>query len=169
MGSAPPLQRIYHCFTGFLPFFAIVTELLRLPGLIWHREVGLQRAGQESLRAEGARQDQTSKEFRLLSWVLTSSAAQLESQTIVSGPPPARKSKAPPTTLKNPLQLVQKEIAILKKLSHPNVVKLVEVRWAGTLALGVVFWQKLKGFCSPLLAFLHFPFHITVRIFSNNF
>ncbi|XGW14304.1 hypothetical protein V3C99_000547 [Haemonchus contortus] len=41
--------------------------------------------------------------------------------------PPARKSKAPPTTHKNPLQLVQKEIAILKKLSHPNVVKLVEV------------------------------------------
>ncbi|EYC00268.1 hypothetical protein Y032_0116g530 [Ancylostoma ceylanicum] len=42
-------------------------------------------------------------------------------------PPPARKSKAPPSTHKNPLQLVQKEIAILKKLSHPNVVKLVEV------------------------------------------
>ncbi|KAK6053938.1 hypothetical protein COOONC_08557 [Cooperia oncophora] len=41
--------------------------------------------------------------------------------------PPARKSKAPPTTHRNPLQLVQKEIAILKKLSHPNVVKLVEV------------------------------------------
>jgi serine/threonine protein kinase len=29
---------------------------------------------------------------------------------------------------RNPLQLVQREIAILKKLSHPNVVKLVEVR-----------------------------------------
>ncbi|KAK6746363.1 hypothetical protein RB195_012463 [Necator americanus] len=42
-------------------------------------------------------------------------------------PPPARKSKPPPSTHKNPLQLVQKEIAILKKLSHPNVVKLVEV------------------------------------------
>ncbi|KAK5973280.1 Protein kinase domain-containing protein, partial [Trichostrongylus colubriformis] len=40
--------------------------------------------------------------------------------------PPTRKSKASPTTHKNPLQLVQREIAILKKLSHPNVVKLVE-------------------------------------------
>uniref|UniRef100_A0A7E4W847 calcium/calmodulin-dependent protein kinase n=2 Tax=Panagrellus redivivus TaxID=6233 RepID=A0A7E4W847_PANRE len=42
-------------------------------------------------------------------------------------PPPARKNKAPPSVLKNPLQLVQREIAILKKLAHPNVVKLVEV------------------------------------------
>ncbi|PIO63972.1 hypothetical protein TELCIR_14414, partial [Teladorsagia circumcincta] len=41
--------------------------------------------------------------------------------------PPARKSKAPPVTHRNPLQLVQREIAILKKLSHPNVVKLVEI------------------------------------------
>lgn len=43
-------------------------------------------------------------------------------------PPPRRnKGNAPPSTMKNPLQMVQKEIAILKKLSHPNVVKLVEV------------------------------------------
>ncbi|CAP28809.2 Protein CBR-CKK-1 [Caenorhabditis briggsae] len=43
-------------------------------------------------------------------------------------PPPRRnKENAAPSVLKNPLQLVQKEIAILKKLSHPNVVKLVEV------------------------------------------
>ncbi|PAV81724.1 hypothetical protein WR25_11536 [Diploscapter pachys] len=41
--------------------------------------------------------------------------------------PPTRHNKPIPSTLKNPLQLVQREIAILKKLSHPNVVKLVEV------------------------------------------
>lgn len=45
-------------------------------------------------------------------------------------PPPMRKKTANPLQLavhRNPLQLVQREIAILKKLSHPNVVKLVEV------------------------------------------
>uniref|UniRef100_A0A914I533 calcium/calmodulin-dependent protein kinase n=1 Tax=Globodera rostochiensis TaxID=31243 RepID=A0A914I533_GLORO len=45
-------------------------------------------------------------------------------------PPPIRKKSANPLQLavhRNPLQLVQREIAILKKLSHPNVVKLVEV------------------------------------------
>uniref|UniRef100_A0A0N4ZH04 calcium/calmodulin-dependent protein kinase n=1 Tax=Parastrongyloides trichosuri TaxID=131310 RepID=A0A0N4ZH04_PARTI len=41
-------------------------------------------------------------------------------------PPPTRKSRQPPSIRANPLQLVQKEIAILKKLSHPNIVKLVE-------------------------------------------
>uniref|UniRef100_A0AC34F6H6 Protein kinase domain-containing protein n=1 Tax=Panagrolaimus sp. ES5 TaxID=591445 RepID=A0AC34F6H6_9BILA len=42
-------------------------------------------------------------------------------------PPPARKNKPSPSIYRNPLQLVQREIAILKKLSHPNVVRLVEV------------------------------------------
>jgi [calcium/calmodulin-dependent protein kinase] kinase len=42
-------------------------------------------------------------------------------------PPPTRKNRPEPTTYRNPLQLVQREIAILKKLRHPNVVKLVEV------------------------------------------
>jgi [calcium/calmodulin-dependent protein kinase] kinase len=37
-------------------------------------------------------------------------------------PPPMRKNKAAPLTHQNPLQLVQREIAILKKLAHPNVV-----------------------------------------------
>uniref|UniRef100_A0A0K0DX20 calcium/calmodulin-dependent protein kinase n=1 Tax=Strongyloides stercoralis TaxID=6248 RepID=A0A0K0DX20_STRER len=41
-------------------------------------------------------------------------------------PLPTRRSKSLPSTKANPLQLVQKEIAILKKLSHPNIVKLVE-------------------------------------------
>ncbi|CAI4230624.1 unnamed protein product [Auanema sp. JU1783] len=41
--------------------------------------------------------------------------------------PPTRRNKLAPNTLRNPLQMVQKEIAILKKLCHPNVVKLVEV------------------------------------------
>lgn len=44
-----------------------------------------------------------------------------------TGPPPARKNKPSPSIYRNPLQLVQREIAILKKLSHPNVVRLVEV------------------------------------------
>lgn len=54
-------------------------------------------------------------------------------------PPPIRKKSPNPqrndqqqqheqlAVHRNPLQLVQREIAILKKLSHPNVVKLVEV------------------------------------------
>ncbi|VDN45261.1 unnamed protein product [Gongylonema pulchrum] len=29
--------------------------------------------------------------------------------------------------LRDPMQIVQREIAILKKLNHPNIVKLVEV------------------------------------------
>uniref|UniRef100_A0A1I8A8C3 calcium/calmodulin-dependent protein kinase n=1 Tax=Steinernema glaseri TaxID=37863 RepID=A0A1I8A8C3_9BILA len=41
--------------------------------------------------------------------------------------PPARKNKPAPSVCKNPLTLVQREIAILKKLNHPNVVKLIEV------------------------------------------
>ncbi|CEF65470.1 Protein kinase domain and Serine/threonine-/dual specificity protein kinase, catalytic domain and Protein kinase-like domain-containing protein [Strongyloides ratti] len=41
-------------------------------------------------------------------------------------PLPTRRSKSSPSTKANPLQLVQREIAILKKLSHPNIVKLVE-------------------------------------------
>ncbi|TKR76494.1 hypothetical protein L596_017620 [Steinernema carpocapsae] len=41
--------------------------------------------------------------------------------------PPARKNKPAPAVCRNPLQLVQKEIAILKKLNHPNVVRLIEV------------------------------------------
>ncbi|CAJ0943253.1 unnamed protein product, partial [Mesorhabditis belari] len=40
---------------------------------------------------------------------------------------PPKRQRSATAQMKNPLQLVQKEIAILKKLSHPNVVKLVEV------------------------------------------
>ncbi|KAF7633968.1 Protein kinase domain-containing protein [Meloidogyne graminicola] len=43
-------------------------------------------------------------------------------------PPPLRKRGETLSVHRNPLQLVQREIAILKKLAHPNVVKLVEVR-----------------------------------------
>ncbi|KAL3856519.1 hypothetical protein ACJMK2_011265 [Sinanodonta woodiana] len=43
----------------------------------------------------------------------------------VSRPPPSRDGKRPPPN--NPIERVYKEIAILKKLDHPNVVRLVEV------------------------------------------
>uniref|UniRef100_A0A1I8AXH2 Protein kinase domain-containing protein n=1 Tax=Meloidogyne hapla TaxID=6305 RepID=A0A1I8AXH2_MELHA len=42
-------------------------------------------------------------------------------------PPPPQQTAQPLSVHRNPLQLVQREIAILKKLAHPNVVKLVEV------------------------------------------
>lgn len=43
-------------------------------------------------------------------------------------PPPNRKNKRPiPQAMRDPMQIVQREIAILKKLNHPNIVKLVEV------------------------------------------
>lgn len=47
----------------------------------------------------------------------------------LSGRPPPRGAKAPegPPQPKGPLERVYQEIAILKKLDHPNVVKLVEV------------------------------------------
>lgn len=56
-------------------------------------------------------------------------------------PPPVRKRSTNPTIQReqqlavhrNPLNLVQREIAILKKLSHPNVVKLVEVRYVDSI------------------------------------
>ena len=44
--------------------------------------------------------------------------------------PPPRRAKDNPdriVTAKDPLEQVHREIAILKKLNHPNVVKLVEV------------------------------------------
>lgn len=47
-----------------------------------------------------------------------------------SGRPPPRGAKAlpeAPSQPKGPLERVYQEIAILKKLDHPNVVKLVEV------------------------------------------
>lgn len=49
----------------------------------------------------------------------------------IEGRPPPRGAKAAPEgppQPKGPLERVYQEIAILKKLDHPNVVKLVEVR-----------------------------------------
>ncbi|VBB32993.1 unnamed protein product [Acanthocheilonema viteae] len=42
-------------------------------------------------------------------------------------PPPTRRMKNCPSFLREPIQAVQREIAILKKLNHPNIVKLIEV------------------------------------------
>ncbi|CAD5213749.1 unnamed protein product [Bursaphelenchus okinawaensis] len=42
-------------------------------------------------------------------------------------PPPARKNRATSAVHRDPLILINKEIAILKKLRHPNIVTLVEV------------------------------------------
>lgn len=52
------------------------------------------------------------------------------SPLMLPGRPPPRGAKAAPEGLphvKGPLERVYQEIAILKKLDHPNVVKLVEV------------------------------------------
>lgn len=51
-----------------------------------------------------------------------------------SGRPPPRGARPAPGGCiqpRGPIEQVYQEIAILKKLDHPNVVKLVEVRWAG--------------------------------------
>lgn len=41
--------------------------------------------------------------------------------------PPRKEGRNTPSPINHPLQKVYREIAILKKLDHPNVVKLVEV------------------------------------------
>lgn len=61
---------------------------------------------------------------------ICSSPLPLPTHTVhLSGRPPPRGAKAPesPPQPKGPLERVYQEIAILKKLDHPNVVKLVEV------------------------------------------
>lgn len=48
------------------------------------------------------------------------------------GRPPPRGTRPAPggcVQPRGPIEQVYQEIAILKKLDHPNVVKLVEVRW----------------------------------------
>lgn len=42
-------------------------------------------------------------------------------------PPPKKDSRSNSSPVNNPLEKVYREIAILKKLDHPNIVKLVEV------------------------------------------
>ncbi|CAG9532006.1 unnamed protein product [Cercopithifilaria johnstoni] len=42
-------------------------------------------------------------------------------------PPPTRRTSNCPSFPHDPIQAVQREIAILKKLNHPNIVKLIEV------------------------------------------
>lgn len=66
------------------------------------------------------------------------------------GRPPPRGAKAASESLpqpKGPLERVYQEIAILKKLDHPNVVKLVEVSWSGCLWAFIVkkLWGKVEA------------------------
>lgn len=59
----------------------------------------------------------------------------------LSGRPPPRGARAAPEgppQPKGPLERVYQEIAILKKLDHPNVVKLVEVSAVHTFLLVIL-------------------------------
>ncbi len=61
----------------------------------------------------------------------------------LSGRPPPRGAKAAPEgppQPKGPLERVYQEIAILKKLDHPNVVKLVEVSSVETCILAILIY-----------------------------
>ena len=71
---------------------------------------------------------------------------------MVPGRPPPRGVKAAPEGLpqvKGPLERVYQEIAILKKLDHPNVVKLVEV--SGKLVCEEAAVARVAGKVSPSL------------------
>ena len=46
---------------------------------------------------------------------------------VLLGRPPARGNQGQGAKITHPLERVYREIAILKKLDHPNVVKLIEV------------------------------------------
>ena len=77
--------------------------------------------------------------------------------TVFIGRPP-RSGKAPTT----PLDRVYREIALLKKLDHPNVVKLIEVSAAVCVAAQRVFLSN----DTPLI-FLKFNFKQCVRTASK--
>ena len=53
--------------------------------------------------------------------------APQRNKTIKSGSSPGGNSAGGGGTISHPLERVHREIAVLKKLDHPNVVKLVEV------------------------------------------
>jgi hypothetical protein len=63
----------------------------------------------------------------LVGWRRLRPARKSDNSVAVIGRPPPRKNK-PQQVQRDPLQQVHREIAILKKLSHPHVVRLVEVR-----------------------------------------
>lgn len=69
-----------------------------------------------------------------------------------SGRPPPRGARPAPGGCiqpRGPIEQVYQEIAILKKLDHPNVVKLVEVRWAGVEEGGRLVGVQLWLCCYP--------------------
>lgn len=80
------------------------------------------------------------------------------------GRPPPR-GKKPSKVPKSPLERVYQEIAILKKLDHPNIVKLVEVRdLTPTISEALLVFQVLgdseeiyfRKNCSKNVLSLHF-------------
>lgn len=73
-------------------------------------------------------------------------------------PPPRGTRPAPGGCIqpRGPIEQVYQEIAILKKLDHPNVVKLVEVRWGdlegGERLMVVGLWLCYYPNATPLVS-----------------
>ena len=65
-----------------------------------------------------------------------------------------------PATISHPMERVHREIAVLKKLDHPNVVKLVEVLddpAMDNLYMGTLFTSTLLIFIGIIAQFNYLP------------